>query len=304
MYKSEQTPANYQHRFHAGNVGDVWKHIVLLACLKSLPQEPRILVETHAGEGMYNLATTGEWQEGVGALLRAWQASSKTPASFSALTHAFPALSLYAQQASIDLANRRYRGSPLWMMEYLQEADALYAFDTSEEAIQSLRRHTQKHAKASCVQIEQKDGFSSAIALLQKIRAEKQDARVLVHVDPPYTEKEDWRRLPAIIDEMNRSHPQAVLALWYPIKSYTRVTAMIKELQRLNTAGLVLDLITTPLELQRNRLNGSGMLLVNAPATAIAEINAAASFLGPACATQIKWRLNCDVWGTYATPTV
>ena len=43
--------------------------------------------------------------------------------------------------------------------------------------------------------------------------------------------------------------------------------------------GLVLvaaELVTTPLEHQRRRLNGSGMLLVNAPAETVERIAAAA----------------------------
>ena len=57
---------DYSHRFHAGNVGDVLKHLVLVAVLDELlsAERPVRVIETHAGEGRYLLGSTGEWMEG------------------------------------------------------------------------------------------------------------------------------------------------------------------------------------------------------------------------------------------------
>ena len=50
----------YSHRFHAGNVGDVWKHCVLSALLDALVARSDALYayETHAGCGRYLLGPT------------------------------------------------------------------------------------------------------------------------------------------------------------------------------------------------------------------------------------------------------
>jgi len=61
---------DYSHRFHAGNIGDVWKHCVLVDVLERARAAGGavVYVETHAGEGEYLLQSTGEWTEGIGRL--------------------------------------------------------------------------------------------------------------------------------------------------------------------------------------------------------------------------------------------
>jgi len=68
-YRAGAAP-DYSHRFHAGNVGDVWKHCVLVEVLARARAAggPVTYVETHAGEGEYPLQPTGEWTEGIGRL--------------------------------------------------------------------------------------------------------------------------------------------------------------------------------------------------------------------------------------------
>ena len=48
---------NYRHAFHAGNVGDVLKHVVLVTLLDRLLGQPATLffLDTHAGRGSYDL---------------------------------------------------------------------------------------------------------------------------------------------------------------------------------------------------------------------------------------------------------
>jgi 23S rRNA (adenine2030-N6)-methyltransferase len=48
---------NYRHAFHAGNFGDVLKHIVLVTLLEHLAQKdkPFFFLDTHAGRGRYDL---------------------------------------------------------------------------------------------------------------------------------------------------------------------------------------------------------------------------------------------------------
>ena len=48
---------SYQHAYHAGNLADVHKHSILLACLRSaIKTWPSMAyVESHAGRGRYDL---------------------------------------------------------------------------------------------------------------------------------------------------------------------------------------------------------------------------------------------------------
>ncbi|HVT34160.1 MAG TPA: 23S rRNA (adenine(2030)-N(6))-methyltransferase RlmJ, partial [Nevskiaceae bacterium] len=72
---------HYQHRYHAGNFADVFKHVVLCALLQALNRKgtPWCCLDTHAGAGLYDLrdessARTGEWQDGIARLDQAGDA--------------------------------------------------------------------------------------------------------------------------------------------------------------------------------------------------------------------------------------
>ena len=65
----------YRHAFHAGNHGDVLKHLVLVSVLQYMTQKaaPLAMLDTHAGAGGYSLESayaerTGEALGGIGAL--------------------------------------------------------------------------------------------------------------------------------------------------------------------------------------------------------------------------------------------
>ncbi|MEL6960479.1 MAG: 23S rRNA (adenine(2030)-N(6))-methyltransferase RlmJ, partial [Pseudomonadota bacterium] len=66
---------SYQHLYHAGNLADVHKHSALAWMLNYLTRKDKPLsyLETHAGRGLYDLASdeaskTGEAAAGIGAL--------------------------------------------------------------------------------------------------------------------------------------------------------------------------------------------------------------------------------------------
>jgi 23S rRNA A2030 N6-methylase RlmJ len=66
---------SYRHAFHAGNHADVLKHVVLVALLAHFRRKetPFLVVDTHAGAGMYSLdegwaAQRAEFRDGVARL--------------------------------------------------------------------------------------------------------------------------------------------------------------------------------------------------------------------------------------------
>jgi len=81
---------NYQHHFHAGNHADVLKHLVLLQLIELMQQKPTgfLLLETHAGAGLYDLQASearrsDEASGGIGRLLQA----CKRPKPVAAMKH-------------------------------------------------------------------------------------------------------------------------------------------------------------------------------------------------------------------------
>src|SRR4051812_5112966 len=73
---------DYAHARHAGNAGDVFKHVALIAILDELLRDPLPLlyVETHAGDGLYPLGSAGEWGEGA---LRLWNVEAGLPGRYA-----------------------------------------------------------------------------------------------------------------------------------------------------------------------------------------------------------------------------
>ncbi len=68
---------SYRHGFHAGNHGDVLKHVVLVQMLSYLTGKdaPLWFVDTHAGAGAYDLGSAfaqkkGEFRDGIARLPR------------------------------------------------------------------------------------------------------------------------------------------------------------------------------------------------------------------------------------------
>ena len=73
----------YRHAFHAGNHGDVLKHLTLCEVLRHMgeKEKPYTLVDTHAGAGGYSLEgryanKRGEYENGIGML---WDAPACPP---------------------------------------------------------------------------------------------------------------------------------------------------------------------------------------------------------------------------------
>ncbi len=60
----------YDHRVHAGNAGDVWKHFLLLEAADCLlePGGSLIYAESHAGRPEYVLRAPGDWEGGIGKI--------------------------------------------------------------------------------------------------------------------------------------------------------------------------------------------------------------------------------------------
>jgi len=64
-----QKHMGYDHRRHAGNAGDLWKHLVLAEVAGRLFEAGvKVYVESHAGRPEYRLRPGGEWEGGIGRL--------------------------------------------------------------------------------------------------------------------------------------------------------------------------------------------------------------------------------------------
>jgi 23S rRNA (adenine2030-N6)-methyltransferase len=262
---------DYSHRFHAGNVGDVWKHCVLVDVLGRAAAGARRVayLDTHAGEGRYPLEATGEWSEGIGRLGGdrgdAPEAVARCLAVCDRLRGRRPA---------------SYPGSPAFAAAVLGPAARLTLWERDAQACVGLRGVVADDPRVTVIHDDGLEGLDDRVRV-----AEASADAVVVLIDPPWTDKADWHRLPGALVSAARASRRAHLVLWYPVKSLTRPNAMAAAIAAAAVDAVLGELITTPLEHQRKRLNGSGVILVRPPRGSVEALAAAASALGARCAT-------------------
>lgn len=264
---------DYAHRFHAGNVGDVWKHCALIEVLQRVAATPgRVAyLESHAGDGGYPLGPTGEWSEGIGRLWSSGGDGTGALARYVALAR---------RLGEGDDRPVHYPGSPAFAGAVLGPDARLQLWERDQQSFARLSARLAGDARAQPIH---GDGLADLEAALGA--ASVSAAVVVALIDPPYGEKADWQRVPDALARFARAAPRACLLLWYPLKSLTRPHAMVTQLESAGVAGTLAELITTPLEHKRNRLNGSGVILVRPQEGVVEALAAAAPPIGRRCAT-------------------
>jgi 23S rRNA (adenine2030-N6)-methyltransferase len=288
-YRPDAQP-DYGHRFHAGNVGDVWKHCVLAEVLRlAAAGASRVCyLETHAGEGGYPLGPTGEWTEGIGRL---WT----EPDGDDAVAR----YEILARRLATGASRpERYPGSPAFARAVLGPDADLVLWERDDAAFEHLSAHVAGDPHAQALR---GDGLTALAA--DVAAAEARADAVVALVDPPYTQKADWTTVFDAVAHAAGTSTRASLLLWYPVKSHTRPNAMLARVRTTGVGGTVAELVTTPLVHKRNRLNGSGMLLVRPPDRAVAAVAAAAPGVGRRCATHDgAWTFRMESWSGRAAP--
>ena len=265
----------------------MWKHCALVEVLRRAAATAErgsiAYLDTHAGDGRYPLGATGEWTEGIGRL---WTG-----------LHANESLARYVtlcrRLGAGDARPVRYPGSPLLARAVLGDVAELELWERDPSACAQLRTQVSGDARTRLTCADGLAGLADAARA-----AERRAAVVVALIDPPYTQKSDWIAVPDALARAARATERACLMLWYPVKSLTRPNAMIARLAGAGVAATIVEVVTTPLDQQRPRLNGSGVLLVRPPAGTVDALAAAAAAVGAACSTSAgRWSTRVHAWG-------
>ena len=249
---------NYRHAFHAGNHADVLKHTVLLALCEALVAKPAacFALDTHAGRGLYQLdderaRRTGEASEGVQALLG--RSSGPVLAPYRAAIEA-----CRAQHGA-----GTYPGSPWLLAHALREQDRIACCELQPEEAAALKRNLGGDPR---VGVHQRDGYAAIEALLPPRSGTARIGRGLVLVDPPYeAQRAEFDPILTALRSGLQRWPQGMFLLWYPIKQRATVQPFLRRAAHLPAKSvLVAELMVRPEE-SALRMNGSGLLLCNAP---------------------------------------
>jgi 23S rRNA (adenine2030-N6)-methyltransferase len=261
---------NYRHAFHAGNFADVFKHIIVARILTYLREKaaPFRVIDTHAGEGLYDLAgeeatRTGEWRDGIGRLARV-----KLPADAAALMASYFS-ALHACNRPGEL--RYYPGSPVLARHLLRPQDRLVACELEPRAAAVLSRQLRACPAAKVVCI---DGW---IALNAYVPAKER--RGLVIVDPAFEQPNDLIRLADGVAAAYRKWPTGIYLLWYPIKGHDGQDRVIKMVRRTGMEKCLRAEFAVAAPRPATQLNACGVIVVNPPWRLAAEIRTFAPVL-------------------------
>ncbi len=246
---------SYRHAFHAGNHADVLKHFIEVQLLSYLAQKdkPFWYIDTHAGAGCYALDSgyatqNAEYQSGIARL---WERDDMP----------VPLLDYVAlvKRINPDGQLKLYPGSPLIALELLREQDRMRLFELHPTDGEILQQNFAGHD--SQVLMQTADGFGALKALLPP-----PPRRALVLIDPPYEDKQDYRRVVAALREGLKRFAGGVYAVWYPQLQRAEARQLPEQLKQLP----VKSWLNVALSVQAPSedgfgMHGSGMFILNPP---------------------------------------
>ncbi|QLF93305.1 23S rRNA (adenine(2030)-N(6))-methyltransferase RlmJ [Pseudomonas sp. ABC1] len=244
---------NYRHAFHAGNHADVLKHLVLTRLFAMLARKdaPYAYLDSHAGVGLYDLAgdqanRTGEWLQGIGRL---WQAED-LPAVFADYLGAI-------RQLNTEGELRYYPGSPELARQLSRPQDRLHLNEKHPEDGQLLKDNMAGDRR---VAVHRGEGWHVPRALLPT-----EEKRVVMLIDPPFEQADELSRCATALEEAIGRMRQAIVVIWYPIKSERQLKRFYQDLARSGAPKLLrAELYVHPAD-DATRLNGSGLAISNPP---------------------------------------
>jgi 23S rRNA (adenine2030-N6)-methyltransferase len=245
----------YRHAFHAGNHADVLKHCVLQQILMYMNQKdkPYWVIDTHAGAGMYSLAsdyanTKSEYLDGVARL---WECDDLPPV-------------LNDYMSLIQLCNNKgdwslYPGSPEVIRRSIRADDRMRLFELHPTDFEILQENFERDRQAK---LFKSDGFASLKALLPP-----PTRRAVIFMDPPYEIKTDYPKVVDALEEGLSRFAEGVYVVWYPILTRGDHIRMIESLGKLSEKTLNIAMTVQEPDEKGFGMLGSGLFIINPPWT-------------------------------------
>jgi 23S rRNA (adenine2030-N6)-methyltransferase len=278
---------NYRHAFHAGNFADVVKHAVLALVIEHLKLKPAPfrVIDTHAGAGLYDLASdeatrTGEWRAGIGRLIG--PEAAPLPDEVERILRPYLGV---LERVGAGAPTNLYPGSPRLALELMRAGDRLIANELHPEDRAQLEVVLRGDRRAKVLGI---DGWQALRAMLPP-----KERRGVVLIDPPFEEAGELERLTQGLAAAVDRFATGTYLLWYPIKNTGAVAAFKR---RLAQAGYD-KLMTVELRVGASGvgLEAAGLIVLNPPFRLEAELAVLLPFLaerlatGPGATSSVGW---------------
>ncbi|MRX10908.1 23S rRNA (adenine(2030)-N(6))-methyltransferase RlmJ [Pseudoduganella sp. FT25W] len=262
---------SYRHAFHAGNHADVLKHFITIQLLQYLNQKDTAYsyIDTHSGAGVYELdgafaSKNAEYDTGIGPL---WNLTDM-PAPIKEYVDLIRAMNPSGKM-------RYYPGSPYIADQVAREQDRLRLFElhpADSKLLADNFRKLEEHAAAQGIRptvrgkrvlVTRGDGFASLKALLPP-----PSRRALVLIDPPYEDKQDYKKTKDVLAEALGRFPTGTYAVWYPLLQRMESRQFADKLKQLPAAEWLNVVLTTKKPTPDGfGLHSSGMFILNPPYT-------------------------------------
>ena len=245
----------YRHAFHAGNHADVLKHCVLQQVLAYMNQKdkPYWVIDTHAGAGMYSLASdyANKKSEYLDGIARLWDCKD------------LPEV-LQEYVDLIQLCNAwgdwtLYPGSPEVIRRSIRPDDRMRLYELHPTDFDILEEHFERDRQAK---VFKGDGFASLKALLPP-----PTRRAVVFMDPPYEIKSDYPKVVEALREGIKKFAEGVYIVWYPILTRGDHVYLIDQLRELTDKNLNISMTVQEPDAQGFGMLGSGLFIINPPWT-------------------------------------
>jgi 23S rRNA (adenine2030-N6)-methyltransferase len=258
----------YRHAFHAGNHGDVLKHVVLVQLLRHLALKDKgfRVVDTHAGAGLYALDAPearkkGEFRDGIGRL---W-GRNDLPAPVADYVQ-------LVRRLNADGRLARYPGSPCIAQALQRPQDELRLFELHPTDHKALAA---RFAGQRGAVVARADGFAAL-----KGQLPPPTRRALVLVDPAYEGVRDYAQVVDALRDALRRFADGMYVVWYPVVTKTGADRMLRALKAAATGGwLHARLDVQQADAQGFGLIGSGVLVIHPPFTLHAALQGVLPYL-------------------------
>jgi 23S rRNA (adenine2030-N6)-methyltransferase len=277
---------SYRHAFHAGNHADILKHFVLVHCLGYMgrKEKPFLFVDTHAGAGLYHLEEgyadkNKEWLAGIGAL-RELPENTIPPATAR--------YCIAVEEIVRTETGSCYPGSPLVAQRFLREQDRAVLFELHPTDFRILEDRLKDDRR---IQVRREDGLGALASLLPP-----PSRRACIFIDPPYELKEDYERVPLMLEQALKRFPQGVYILWHPLLSQSEPQAMADRLLSLYRGNrCAAQIRIREKQPGTHGMYGSGVVVYNPPWMLKQALEENLPFLAQTLGTQHpSWSLQWD----------
>lgn len=246
---------SYRHSFHAGNHGDVLKHICQMLIIKKLKNKDKgfVYIDTHSGAGLYQLddaesQKTAEYQQGISKI----QAYTGTDAGILA----------YQALCASYFEHQQYPGSPEIALALLRQQDQLQLMEWHNQEIVNLKSNIRGHNVAT----HHRDGFEGLIALTPPVLA-----RGMVLIDPSYELIDDYHQVVNAVTKAHQRWTGGIFMIWYPLLTkraqakYGQSEFMLEKLVKAPFKNLLVAELLLEDPDKDTGMYGSGLAIVNAP---------------------------------------